>query len=101
MLRYLDFPSPFVDVYRQGLASLDAVARARHTRLFHELTAGEQADLVRGLLATPPPEWTGPPAPLFYFATRSDAVDVVYGTEAGFATLGVPYMPHSVPTARW
>jgi hypothetical protein len=32
---------------------------------------------------------------------RSDAVDVVYGTPAGFEALGVPYMEHIMPPRRW
>jgi hypothetical protein len=32
---------------------------------------------------------------------RSDAVDVVYGTMEGYASLGIPYMPHIAPTKRW
>lgn len=47
------------------------------------------------------PGWSGPPAPLVYFVLRSDALDVVYGTEAGFALLDVPYMPHIPPERRW
>jgi hypothetical protein len=48
-----------------------------------------------------PAGWRGPSAPLFYFALRSDAVDVVYGTIEGFRKLNVPYMPHIVPPRRW
>jgi hypothetical protein len=46
-------------------------------------------------------DWMGPPAPLFFFVLRNDAVDVKYGTQAGFESLGVPYMPHIAPPAEW
>ena len=45
--------------------------------------------------------WSGPAAGLVYFVLRSDAVDVVYGTPAGFERLGVPYMAHILPPAGW
>ena len=32
---------------------------------------------------------------------RNDAVDVVYGTVDGFARVGVPYLPISLPEQRW
>ena len=32
---------------------------------------------------------------------RPDAIDVVYGTKAGFEQLGVPYMAHIEPPSRW
>ena len=41
--------------------------------------------------------WQGPAGPFVYLILRSDAVDVVYGTVEGYATLGIPYMPHIVP----
>jgi len=37
----------------------------------------------------------------FTAKARADGVDVVYGTVEGFERLGVPYMPHILPTARW
>jgi hypothetical protein len=57
--------------------------------------------LVREISGTVPAEWSGPPAPLFYFVTRNDAVDVFYGTREGFATLEIPYMPHILPRESW
>src|SRR3989475_7787670 len=45
--------------------------------------------------------WQGPPGPFIYFVTRSDAVDVVYGTVEGYESLGIPYMPHIAPEKRW
>jgi gluconate 2-dehydrogenase gamma chain len=101
MLGYLDFPMPFVDFYRQGLASVEHLAQARHAQSFPKLPSSQKADLVREISQKNPPGWSGPPAPLFYFATRNDAVDVYYGTQEGFARLNVPYMAHIVPPEKW
>jgi Gluconate 2-dehydrogenase subunit 3 len=101
MLKYVDFPGPFIDFYKQGLAALDRIARTRHARAFADLDAEHQRDLLKVIAATTPPEWAGPPAPLFYFVTRNDAVDVYYGTQEGFARLGIPYMPHIAPQEPW
>jgi hypothetical protein len=101
MLRYLDVPPPYADFYRTGLAALDAYAKSETGSLFSELSADRGTQLVSALAQSPPPQWRGPPSPLFYFAVRADAVDVVYGTEAGFEKLGVPYMAHINPPTRW
>ena len=45
--------------------------------------------------------WSTPNPFLFYLASRSDAVDVVYGTEQGFESLGYPYQAHISPTKPW
>lgn len=101
MLKYVDYPGPFLDFYRLGLRSLEQLGRTRHGQPFHELTLAHKSELVREISQTNPPEWTGPPAPLFFFVTRNDAVDVYYGTQAGFAKLGVPYMAHILPQRDW
>jgi hypothetical protein len=101
MLKYVDFPMPYADFYRQGLAALDAVAGAGHDAAFAALAAEQRNDLVREISAATPDGWSGPPAPLFYFVTRNDALDVVYGTEEGFARLEVPYRAHVAPPAKW
>ena len=45
--------------------------------------------------------WQGPAGSFVYLVLRSDAVDVDYGTMEGYASLGIPYMPHIAPTKRW
>jgi hypothetical protein len=65
------------------------------------LSPEQSAELVRKMSGGSVSGWQGPPAPFFYFVMRSDAVDVTYGTEAGFAALDVPYMPHIAPPSRW
>lgn len=101
MIRYLDVPPPYDAVYRPALAALDAVARAAHDQPFAKLAAADAEKLVRTMSEKNPDGWQGPPAPLFYFATRADAVDVVYGTEEGFAKLNIPYMAHIKPPTKW
>jgi hypothetical protein len=105
MIRYLGV-TPF---YAGGLKALDAAAAALHGVSFHKLDDGQRIDLTRQLAQGNPDGWPqgwpdsgdAPPAPLFYFVLRSDAVDVVYGTQAGVERLGVPYMAHIEPPSRW
>jgi hypothetical protein len=101
MIRYLGVPAPFTDFYRSGLKALNAAARQRHGADFSVLTEEQSkafaADFAAGKIA----DWQGPPLPLFYFVVRTDAIDVVYGTERGFESLGVAYMPHIVPPSNW
>jgi hypothetical protein len=57
--------------------------------------------LVADLLADRLRPWSGPPQPLVYLAFRADAVDVVWGTEAGFEALGLDYLAHIAPERPW
>lgn len=99
--RYLDVPPPYADFYRSGLAALDAHSVAAHKQRFTDLSLATARGLVASLMAAPLSNWRGPPAPLFYFVTRADALDVMYGTMAGFEQLGVPYMAHIDPERPW
>lgn len=101
MLLYIDYPESFIGFYRQGLASLESLAVARHAHSFAELPSPQRDGLIREISQKNPADWSGPPAPLFYFVTRSDAVDTYYGTQEGFARLNIPYMPHIVPPEKW
>lgn len=100
-IRCLDAPPPYADFYRRGLASLDAASGAKHGKPFGALDDAARQDMVRAMLTNSLAGWTGIPSPRFYFALRSDAVDVVYGTVEGFEKLGIPYMPHIAPTRKW
>lgn len=77
-VRYLDVAPPYGDFYRQSLRRL-----------------GHGFDVEQALSRLAERE------PLFYFALRSDALDVTYGTVSGFAALGVPYLPHIAPRVPW
>jgi len=100
-LRYLDWPGDYADFYRHGIAAVEAAAQSSRSSSFNALSASQRADLVGAILAGKLENWQGPPADLFYFVTRSDAVDVVYGTVSGFARLDIPYRPHIVPPLSW
>lgn len=96
MLRYFDWPPPYLPFYRGGLAALDGLAGGSFAA-----QAPAARDALAGRLMGPLPEWRGPPAMLFYLSVRADAVDVVYGTEAGTERLGLPYMAHIAPPTLW
>ena len=103
VLRYLDIPPPYARFYQGGLAAFDGAARTASGGAFADIPEADRRTLVRNLGAPANPGgWTLPlPARLFYFALRSDAVDVVYGTIDGFQKLGIPYMPHIAPVRSW
>lgn len=101
LLRYLDINPPYWPFYRDGLRASDAAARRLHGQGFTALTPAQQTDLIQQIRQGTPAGWQGPPSPRFYLALRSDAVDVVYGTEQGFAALGLPYMAHIAPAKQW
>lgn len=77
-LRYLNVAPPYGEFYRKSLRRLGS---------WHDV-----AKAVRRLADT---------EPLFYFALRSDAIDVTYGTMSGFKTLDIPYLPHIAPRVPW
>ncbi len=101
MLRYLDVLPPHADFYSTGLRSLDAASAARHGKPFADLAETAATTLVGAIAAASPDGWQGAPAPLFYFALRGDAVDIVYGTRAGFERLSVPYLAHIEPPSDY
>lgn len=101
IVRYFGVKPPHGDFYRAGLAALDAAARTKHKAAYSELQPAQALEMAASLFKAPPPGWKGPPAPLFYTCVRSDAVDVVYGTPAGFESLGIPYMQHILPPRSW
>lgn len=102
-LRYLDVPPPWAGFYQAGIAAIEHVAQTHFDKSFHELDSGSASSIVGGLLAGGPKGWPddAPPAFLFYFAFRSDCVDVTYGTLKGFEALNVPYLAHLEPEAPW
>lgn len=100
-LRYLDYPSSCLAFYEQGLQALEAHSMANFGTAFPALSAGQRSDLVRSLSQASPPDWNGPPSPLFYFVVRNDALDVCYGTPEGFQKLDVPYLALITPPRQW
>jgi hypothetical protein len=101
MIKYLGVPPPFASFYQLGIKALDEFAIAKSQRVFTALVPAARLELLRVIGADAPASWSGPPAGLFHFVLRNDALDVVYGTRRGFASLGVPYMAHILPPTAW
>ena len=101
MLKYLRVNPPFKDFYLPGLAAARDASLRKFGKPPKDLGAEQGAALLTQMSAGQVEGWNGPPASLFYFVLRNDAVDVVYGTPSGFEALGVPYMPHIMPPAGW
>ena len=103
MLHYLDWPGALAGFYHDAIAALDTLAATQPTAAgsFADLPASDHTAIAGQLLGGAVEDWAGPPAFLVYFALRADAVDVVFGTPEGFATLGVPYMAHIQPPEGW
>ncbi|RMF17259.1 MAG: gluconate 2-dehydrogenase subunit 3 family protein [Alphaproteobacteria bacterium] len=102
ILRYLDVPPPHADFYRSGATALDRLTGGKGG--FTALDASARQALIGKLAAGGLGKaWpsSAPPAPLFHFVLRADAVDVLYGTPEGFARLGIDYVPHIEPLRPW
>jgi hypothetical protein len=94
-------PPPFANFYRAALTEIDRQCGAKHGKPFAEITAAEQNEFINQMRQGRHADWKGPPQQRIYGIFRDDGVDVVYGTVEGFERLGVPYMPHILPKARW
>jgi len=101
MIKYLGVGSPYAPFYQGGLAAVEDASRSKFGNSFSEISDEEASTLVSQIATGTPKVWEGPPAAFFFFVIRSDAIDVRYGTQEGFADLGVPYMPHIVPPSNW
>ena len=101
MLRYLGVPTPWQDFYLPALQAAGAWASERFGKAIPALSPAEAAELLADIAAGKPTHWNAAPAPFFYFVLRADALDVAYGTRAGFERLGIPYMAHIAPTKDW
>ena len=99
--RILSVRPPFANLYRAALGAIDGASSKTRGKKFAELTPDEQHDFIDAMRQNKIDGWQGPPAPFVYNVLRSDAVDVVYGTMAGYASLDIPYMAHIAPTKRW
>jgi gluconate 2-dehydrogenase subunit 3-like protein len=99
--RILNVKPPYLNFYRAALGAIDRATAARDGPRFAALAAPEQHELVDAMRQGKLAGWQGPPQPFVYLVTRSDAVDVVFGTMEGYASLGIPYQPHIAPEKRW
>jgi hypothetical protein len=98
--KYFQIPPPYANFYAGGIATVAGVAQKSFGKPVEDLDAEESTQLIREI-APPGTLIDGYPVFLFYMCLRSDAVDVVYGTPAGFARLNVPYMEHILPPEGW
>ena len=100
MARFLENP-PLTEFYHAGIAGIDQESRARFKRNFIALDLAEQTSIVDAAGQSKTRAWTQPTPSLFYLVSRSDAIDVVYGTEQGFEHLRIPYLAHIAPDKPW
>jgi hypothetical protein len=100
--RIMNVRPPYAGFYRAAIGAIERASKAGHGgRGFAELDPAEQNAFIDLMRQNKIEGWQGPPGAFVYFLLRSDAVDVVYGTQEGYARLGVPYMPHIAPTRSW
>ena len=99
--RILNVKPPYANFYRAAIGAIDRTSAARGGKRFALLDAAAQHEFIDLMRQNKIEGWQGPPGPFVYLVLRSDAVDVVYGTMAGYEALGIPYMPHIAPTKRW
>lgn len=100
LLRYLD-ATDMAGFYRKGILGIEKECLHRFGLSFARATVGQRKKLVEAAIASKMQVWTDPDPNFFYFISRSDAVDVVYGTQAGFADLNIPYLAHIPPPRPW
>ncbi len=100
LIRYLLNP-PFADFYLGGIAGIEQESRARFSKPFPELPRRARDAVVHAAVTSSTVAWTEPNPNFFYFVSRSDAVDVVYGTMRGFRDLDIPYLQHIRPDRPW
>mgnify|MGYP001230934263 CR=1 FL=1 len=99
--RILNVKPPYANFYRAAIGAIDRASRARNGRRFAHLNTAEQREVVDLMRQNKLEGWQGPPGPFVYLVSRSDAVDVVFGTMEGYQSLGIPYMAHIPPEKRW
>jgi len=99
--RILNVRPPYLNFYRAAVGAVDGAAKGLHGRVFAQLSDLERREFVNLMRQNKVEGWQGPPGGFVYFVLRSDAVDVVYGTEEGYKALGIPYMAHIAPLKRW
>jgi len=98
--KYFQIPLPYRNFYAAGLQMSAATAQRVAGKPITEQSASELTSSVREL-SKPGPPVDGFPLFVFYMCLRSDAVDVMYGTPAGFEKLNIPYMEHIMPPETW
>ncbi len=101
MIKYLGVPAPYAPFYHGGLNALNQLAQSLFNKAFANLDTADAASLVAKMAGGEVAGWQGPPPGFLFFVLRSDAADVYYGTQTGFARLDIPYMAHIEPPSPW
>ena len=101
MIKYLGVPAPFDGFYQSGLAALAKLSDDTCNKPWYQLNADQSSSLIDRVATNDVGDWAAPPAPFVFFVFRADACDMVYGTEQGFANIGMPYMAHIDPVPDW
>jgi len=99
--KYFGVQLPLVNFYAKGLELALGFAEKQIPGKALEAYAAAELETLINAMAPPGTVVEGFPIFLFIMCVRSDAVDVVYGTPAGFAKLNVPYMQHILPPEGW
>jgi hypothetical protein len=99
--RILNVKPPYANFYRAAIGAINGASDKRTGKRFAQLDAAAQHDFIDLMRQNKLEGWQGPGGPFVYLILRSDAVDVVYGTMAGYKSLDIPYMAHIEPTKRW
>ncbi len=93
--------APLDEFYKSAIAGIEKESRARFAKGFTALNDEQRREVVDAAAGSSAVAWTDPDPSFFYFVSRADAVDVVYGTQRGFLDLEVPYLPHIRPPKSW
>lgn len=99
--RILNVKPPFANFYRAAIGAINGASDKRAGKRFAELDPAAQHEFIEQMRQNKLDGWKGPAGPFVYLILRSDAVDVVYGTMAGYEALNIPYMAHIAPTKKW
>src|SRR5690242_19456661 len=99
--RILNVKPPYANFYRAAIGAINGASTARHGKPFAELDAGTQHAFVDQMRQNKIDGWKGPGGGFGYLILRSDSVDVVFGTMAGYKSLDIPYMAHIEPKRSW
>ena len=99
--RILNVKPPYANFYRAAIGAINNASTAKHGKPFAQLDAATQHEFVDQMRQNKIDGWKGPGGPFVYLILRSDAVDVVYGTMAGYKSLDIPYMAHIEPKRSW
>jgi len=99
--KYFEVPQPYLSFYLAGIEALQSAARQHFNVRIEQLGPAQWQSLLTGMAHPAGGAPTGYPIALFYLCLRSDAVDLVYGTPAGFRALNLSYREHIFPPEPW